>query len=251
MMATVLAALTPRHADDLWEVPDELPATTCGFVPDHDLPDLPIFLGRTYADYVTTWRDVDATAQKIHWMRAAIAASLVRATGGRPGSRNANTETAIQKFIKDVGTNRQTFHRYCHTHQVFAETRTTGVTSYFQLLSFKHFVVAASYYDDEPEDAVRAIVEAHDKKWSANELERQLKARTWSGPKPFSLAAAYRFLLNFIGKWPLADREEAPAMLRRLAEQVERALPPQVETDLPSCLYQQATAEKLHDMEVM
>src|SRR5262245_53246061 len=85
-------------------------------VVDIDGVDVPVFLGRTYDAHVVAWRDVTAEVQKNFWRLGAIGVRLERATGGRPGARNSKTETAIQKFCKDVGIGRQTFQRYSRTY---------------------------------------------------------------------------------------------------------------------------------------
>lgn len=200
-------------SDNLWEVPDEIST-------------LAVFRGSTYDEHVDAWKAAHAVVQRQQWQLAAIAVSLERSVGGRPRTEHTRQQTLIQRFCCDVGIDRQKFHRLSHTYRVFAETRTTSVTSYIPELSFKHFEVAARLAKEDP---AAAIIEAHDKRWSANQLQQQLEAR--KGTPPFSLPEAIAQLREAIGRhiaaWPEDARGAAPEVLRDLADDLDaRVLPP-------------------------
>jgi hypothetical protein len=207
--------------------------------------ELPVFKGQTIEDYVAEWRNVDAAAKTNSWRRSAIAATLERSAGGRP-DRHPNA-TVIQKFCKDVGISRQTFHRYSRTYRTFAKTCNTGCTSFFDKLTFKHHAVAATYFADEPDWAARALAEAHKRKWSANDLSRALAAWTsqQSGPRPVYWDAESGRLRRFVercrDRWPPSFREKLPGLLRSLANDVERHLT--ADDDLPKCLRELTTPD--------
>ena len=93
---------------DVWEVPESLPT----------------FAGGTYDAHVAAWRAVDVNVQKDRWTLAAIASSLIRSVGGSPRREQKRQETLIQRFIRDVGIDRQTFHR---AHPVSRSQLTEGL----------------------------------------------------------------------------------------------------------------------------
>ena len=172
--------------------------------PLSDLTPLPTFHGGTYADHVKAWRLAHATREDQQWRLAAIAASLARSVGGSPRRLAARQRTRIQQFCRDVGIDRQTFYRLTHTYKTFAGTGNTSVTSFIAELPFKTFEVASRL----AKDPAAAIIEAHEKRWSANELQRRLAPRP--DPTPFSwseeVAEMRKILVKKVKSWPEEKR---------------------------------------------
>ena len=193
---------------------------------DHDVlsqlhVQLPTFSGRTYDDHVKAWQRAHAATQYHQWELGAVAASLTRDHGGSPRRQAAMQQTLIQRFCSEVGVDRQTFHRLSHTYKTFSQARHTGGTRFISELSFKHFEVASRLAKDDP---VAAVTEAHERGWSANELQRQLDKRKLrqlqerKSAAPFVLLEAVSKLVEInrreIASWPSAAREKARMLMQ-------------------------------------
>jgi len=222
----------------------------------------PVFLGKTYAEAVTAFREANAAKQKNYWTLAAIAFRIERAVGGRPKHQDderdtRKADTAIQRFCKDVGISRNTFQRLTRTYGVFFETRTKLGTSFRHVLSFGHHEIAGRL-TDSAEEAINAVAFAHSVKWSATMLERML-VLTADRPKPNDLnrwlangnpgrrmkkflETFFRRLERTIDLWPADMRRRAPYLLWLLAEHVKGTLPP-ADDDLPACLRELVVAD--------
>ena len=188
---------------------------------------LPYFRGGDFDHHVNEWRRVDRDAQHHTWRLAAIAASLERSSGGRPRGEKERTRTAIQRFCEAVKIDRQTFHRLSSTYKKIAEWASiSDVTSFEPDMSFKHYEVAARLAGV---DALDAVAQAREKRWSANTLQQVLngqKDRTTQKRRRVSFTKTRERIRGMFEAWSEHDKQHVAPMLRDLADEYERMFGP-------------------------
>jgi len=134
---------------------------------------LPVFLGGTLHEHTEVWRALNRKDLWVNWRKAAIAASLVRASGQREG------QTPIQEFARAIGVGPEHVSRLAATYRAFDQPDDPEITRLLadSTFSFKAFLVAATMgprFGVQPSVALRTA-KAED--WSANELARWLAKR--------------------------------------------------------------------------
>jgi len=140
---------------------------------------LPVFTG-TEADALPVWRALNATDRDVQWRKAAIAATLERASGSRTDCGAALTP--IQSFCLQAHIGTSTCSRWAKTYRVYdtllddlrAKPLDPGVKRSLpglladDRLYFKHFHIGANYCPLP----VEALIEARDNGLSANTMFR-------------------------------------------------------------------------------
>jgi hypothetical protein len=201
---------------------------------------LPVLVGcHSLPEHVQVWNEVAGEQEERFWKLGAIAYSLKRSAGGRPGPSPVSL-TTIQKFCKWVNIDRQSFQRYSKTYRVFAThmnlyqigtssgDETAASPSIFKDpdLKFTHFEVAARLCH-RGKEAVAAVEEARTKRWTAKLLERELTLRRRSDKKPdaFSLKKEMHRIREEVLAWPPECFLDTADDLRALADTLETNAP--------------------------
>lgn len=93
---------------------------------------LPLFLGKSYEEHVSSWIDIGENLDEKQWQLGAIAASLKKKWG----------DETIKKFSADVGAQPSTVYEYAQVYRFYEDLSKKGKPGRSETLSFSHHVKA-------------------------------------------------------------------------------------------------------------